>query len=279
MNNLARQEWLNIYQPGLFFTGLNPRWQKYTFLPAGINVMYSAAGFWDKDRQEWRRGKFQRHYGLRWLDLGGFTLLNKFGDYPFSVVNSANLIARLAPHFYGTMDYPCEPEISRSLGLMSNEQRIVATVANAAELAEWEAQLPGQMVPVIQGYALNEYLYCLKLYQEAGLIRDYMAVGSMCRRISNEELGNLIPAIYYAAQAAGCTRLHFFGLKLSPDLEPYANMIYSRDSSVALDSYSPTLRARRGGRRFPRGQQEKREAFEDFLLRLDRLELNYVLAG
>ena len=149
---LARQEWLSIYRPALFFVGLNPRWQMYKFLPDGINIMFSAAGFWNNDTGEWRRNtKFKRTFGKTFLDSGGFTLLNQYIDYPFSTINLANLIARLRPHFYVPKDYPCEPEISRSLGLMSNAERIKATVKNAVELAEWERQLPGQMVPVIQG--------------------------------------------------------------------------------------------------------------------------------
>jgi hypothetical protein len=273
---LARQEWESIYRPNLFFVGLNPRWQMYKFLPPGINVMFSAAGFFDGEKREWRRGaKFKWSFGFRWLDCGGFTMMNKFNDYPFSVVNYANLVARLRPHFYATMDYPCEPEISRSLGLLSNEQRIAATVANAVELAEWESQLPGQMVPVIQGYTIDEYLECLCQYQEAGMVRDYMAVGSMCRRISNEELGNLIPALYYAAQKVGCTKLHYFGLKLSPAVQRYADMIWSRDSAAILDDYDKSLRADREGRRWPKGQQEKKIVFNAFLGRLEELGLNY----
>lgn len=263
-------------RPHLFFVGLNPRWQMYKFLPRGINVMFSAYGFWDNENQKWRRGKkFKSTFGLKWLDCGGFTMLNRFEDYPFSIVNYANLIARLRPHYYATMDYPCEPEISRSLGLMSNAERIKATVNNAVELAEWESHLPGQMVPVIQGYAIDEYLECLHLHKEAGTVRDYMAVGSMCRRISNKELGNLIPSLYYAAQKVGCTKLHYFGLKLSPAVQVYADMIWSRDSAAILDDYDKDLRQTRNGRRFPRGQREKKAAFNIFLSRLEELGLNY----
>lgn len=258
------------------YIGLNPRWQMYKFLPAGINIMFSAAGFWD-GFDNWRRPikRFPRLAGARFLDCGGFTLLNRYGEYPFSVVNYANLIVALRPDKYATMDYPCEPEISRSLDLMTNTERIAATVANALALAEWERQLPGQMVPVIQGYTLDEYQYCIDLYRRAGLIRDYMAVGSMCRRISTPELNDLIPGIYQAARRAGCQRLHFFGLKLSPDLIPLGCYIHSRDSAVALDDYDDELRQQRDGRRYPRGQREKQAVFEAFLGRLDQLELQY----
>ena len=158
---------------------------------------------------------------------------------------------------------------------MSNRERIRATVENALRLAEWESQLPGRLVPVIQGYELEEYEYCIRLYRQAGMIREYMAVGSMCRRISTEEIRRLIPGIYRAARQAGCERLHFFGLKLSPDLIPLGKYIWSRDSAVALDAYDAELRKRRGGRRWPRGQAEKRTALSAFLRRLDDLGLRY----
>lgn len=273
---LARQIYLSIFRPNLFFVGLNPRWGLYKFLPHGLNVMYSAAGFWDHLNGKWRRDKFKSSFGLRWLDCGGFTMLNKFGDYPFSIVNLANLIIRTKPHFYAPNDYPCEPEITRSLGLMTNTQRIEATVRNTIEMAEYENQLPGQMVPVIQGYTLSEYLYCLQLHAEAGTIRDYMAVGSMCRRISNDELSNLIPGIYRAAQKVGCAKLHFFGLKLSKHVQVYNEFIWSRDSAVSLMNNDSTLQQKWRGRRFPRGQKEKKEAFMYFLQRLEELNLNYV---
>lgn len=272
---LARQEYLSIFRPSLFYIGLNPRWQLYKFLPDGINVMYSAGGFWDEKMKQWRRQSYQKRFGLTWLDSGGYTLLNKYGDYPFSVINYANLVAKLRPNYYATMDYPCEPEISRNLGLMSNRDRIQATVKNAITLADWQSQIPGQMVPVIQGYELEEYLYCLDLYDKAGLISDYMAVGSMCRRISDEQLGELIPGIYYAAQKLGCYKLHFFGLKLSQSLELYTDMIYSRDSAVILDNYDKGLRDKMAGRRWPRGQAEKKMVFKSFLDRLDKLGLSY----
>lgn len=106
----VRREWLEQYRFNLFFVGLNPRWQMYRFLPPGINVMYSAAGFWDDEKNEWRRGiKFKRFFGRRFLDCGGYLMLLKYGYYPFSVVNYANLVAYLRPNYYATMDYACEP--------------------------------------------------------------------------------------------------------------------------------------------------------------------------
>lgn len=259
----------------LFYLGLNPRYQWFRWLPAGINVMYSAAGFWDGRR--WRRGKWLSQAGRRWLDCGGYTMLNKHGDYPFSIDNYLNLVAHLRPNYYATMDYPCEPDISRNLGLMTNEQRIEATVDNAKKtLARATLVGSGQVVPIIQGYTLDEYCHCLDLHQAARTIRPYMAVGSMCRRIDDDELERLIIGIRQHSYSIGVERLHFFGLKLTPKLDDLSQYIYSRDSAVAYDDYDSELRQARNGRRWPRGQKEKRQSVESFLNRVADLGLNYV---
>lgn len=270
----------------LFYIGLNPRWQMYRFLPDGLNMMFSAAGFWDEAERTWRRKRFPRKAGLKFLDSGGFTALNKWGDYPFTPLEMSVLAARLQPEYYASMDYPCEPEISRESELDTNRARIEATVANAATMMGIEPMVRGlfgegpQLVPVIQGYSLDEYRYCIDRHHRAGTIRPYMAVGSMCRRISSPEPHRLVPGIYEYARAAGVERLHFFGLKLSPDLADLEGYIYSRDSAVALDSYNAELRAKRGGRRWPRGQAEKQEAFEAFLTRIGEFLGDYpILAG
>lgn len=254
----------------VFYVGLNPRWQMYKFLPRGLNVMYSAAGFWNDGR--WRRKRFPRGSGLRFLDCGGFTMLNRCGTYPFTTVNFMNLVAFLRPDYYVPLDYPCEPGISRQLGLMTNEQRIEKTVENAVEMVHWEGHVGGRMLPVIQGYTLGEYKRCIDLHVQAGTMRDYMAVGSMCRRIEDSELHKLIVGI---SEYVGVSKLHFFGLKLSSALCDVQHLIYSQDSAVALDAYSADARRLRGGRRWPRGQREKEVAFLSFLARLDGLGLRW----
>lgn len=263
------------YPPaGSFFVGLNPRWQWFRWLPQGLNVMYSAAGFWDPDRRDWRRkNRFFPWSGLRWLDCGGFTALARWGEYLWTTAAYCCLVALLRPDWWAAEDYPCEPDISRRAQLATNRQRIDATVARARAAAHWEDQVPGVMVPVIQGYTLDEYRYCLDRYHSAGLIRPYMAVGSVCRRLSDEELHTLIPGIAAAAAAAGCQRLHWFGLKLSPGLADLAHHLHSRDSSAVYDAYHPDRRV--VGGRWPRGQGEKRQRFADFFSRLDDLELSY----
>ena len=258
------------------FTGINPRWQMFSWLPDGLHVMYSAGGAWDNRQKQWRKMSFPKTSGMRWLDCGGFTLLNKYGDYPFSVAAYANLVAATAPAFYATMDYPCEPEINRTMHLQDNRQRIQATVDMAAELMSMESMIgTGTAVPVIQGFALDEYLRCIDLYHQRGLIRPYMAVGSMCKRSNDAEILDLLPPIYEAATAAGVKRLHLFGLKLSLLLKPLHDMIWSRDSAAVLFAPDAATKRRWGGRRWAKGQEEKRYAFEYFWKNAEQLGLLY----
>lgn len=189
-------------------------------------------------------------------------MLNRYGDYPFSMGAYANIIAYLRPDYYASMDYPCEPEITRSLALTSNLERIRATVANARMMADdYEAMLPGvEMVPVIQGWTLDEYKTSIDLYGRSGMIRPYMAVGSMCTRSNDRELERIIPSLHDYASQAGVKHLHFFGLKMSPVTIDLSGYIYSRDSAAVLFANNAETKRRWGGR-FPRTQEQKKEAF------------------
>lgn len=255
----------------LLFLGLNPRYQWFKWLPRSTNIMYSAAGFWRDDEKDWRINNGWLHIaGLKWLDCGGYMLLNKYDDYPFSTGSYMNFVARLKPHWYATMDYPCEPDP------VANVEKIRGTVANAKAILDDEAMLPGPIpVPVIQGYTLDEYMYCLDMHYHAGTIRPYMAVGSLVRKISDGELADLITKIHKRATELGVKRLHFFGLKLAPALVPLSDLIFSRDSAVIYDSYDKELKAKRDGRRWPKGQAEKREAVESFLKAASNMGLSY----
>jgi hypothetical protein len=247
----------------IFYLGLNPRYERFAWLPRTLNVMFSAGGFWTGTT--WRRDRFWTR-GLRFLDSGGFTLLNKYGEYPFTIANYLNLVAILTPNYYASMDYPCEPDISRTLSHLTNEQRIRATVENARIMADRSPLVDSTLVPIIQGFTLDEYKHCIDLHHRHNTIRPYMAVGSMCRRLSTADLHSLIPSIAEYALQAGCTRLHWFGLKLNPALTDLARHIHSRDSAAKFFT--------NGATRFPRGQQAKRLAIETFLSKVAAVGLH-----
>lgn len=157
---------------------------------------------------------------------------------------------------------------------MSNTERIEHTVNNARLISEWEGHVKSRIMFVIQGYSFDEYIYCLDLYKRAGLIRPIMAVGSMCRRNQDNIIRGLIERFEDVKNDYGIVGFHYFGLKFSKNLADINNRIYSRDSAVALDSYSAQERANRNGRRWPQGQKEKEVAFFSFLERIKSAGMN-----
>lgn len=272
------QQWLRELGGimSIFFVGLNPRWQLFPWLPDGLHIMYSVAGAWEAwANNQTRARKFPTNSGLRWLDCGGFTMLNKYEDYPFGIDWYLNFVAQVQPDYYATMDYPCEPDISRGM-VKTNRERIEATVANAVRVLEMGDMVqPATAVPVIQGYSLDEYLLCLDLHQQAGTIRPYMAVGSMCNRSNDAELETLVPAIHEAAVAHGVHRLHWFGLKLSSATFGLQEYIYSRDSAATYYAPTEAVKAAWGGNRWAKTPAQKRQAYEILFDRAHEAELVY----
>ena len=221
-------------------------------IPSAESVMLSACGLWRGDR-------FRRK-GLAWsdwvLDSGGFVALNRLGGYPFGPDQYLELIKERRPTWAASMDFPCEPEISRET-LMSNEERIDATVDMAVYLCNRDSRV----VPVLQGYTLSEYESCwAKLSRLISVKR--LAIGSLCKRQSSPEIDSL---------AAGLTHLlpdipiHGFGLKLRALTYPHVWRVFSSIDTNAWEYWA------RGRRRngIPTSDQQ---AWQAYALKVSRLQ-------
>jgi hypothetical protein len=170
-----------------------------------INVMYSAFWFWKNGKF---RGKprFPKTMQKLFLDSGGYQAFTKFGSYPFTVEDYARYISEVSPNFAATMDFPCEPQLS--LGTV--EERIQKTVLNAKELAKLAEN--EELVMVLQGYRIDDYLSCINLYEKEDLSLDHVAIGSLCRRKSNKEIYGILNAI---RKVLPNSKIHGFGLSLT----------------------------------------------------------------
>lgn len=246
------------------------------------NILVSAGSLWWAKRMKFVRRRIPKCRKF-FLDSGGFSLLNKYGDYPFSIEDYVNLIKHYRPHYAAIMDYPCEPDINR-LNLLgkdfgriqlkeyiSNKERIEQTIMHTIEILKYEKELaPTQIIPVIQGYTLQEYKYCIDRMCELGIFDrcKYVAVGSMCRRINNKELRKYIVAITdYVWTTHPDIRFHFFGLKLNA-LKDYvcATRIYSCDSA-AWDLLPSSVDPKR---KYPVGE-EKYQCFLEYMKKIDNI--------
>jgi hypothetical protein len=181
------------------------------------------------------------------LDSGGFTELASYGtwehgptpaQYASRVRRYAATVGRLV--WAAPQDWMCEPFITAKTGLTVTEHQ-TRTVANYLELRALAPEVP--WVPVLQGWTVDDYLYCVQAYAAAGV--DLPAVplvglGSVCRRQATGQAEAIIDALH----AEGITRLHGFGVKVL-GLRRYGHKLASADSLAW--SYA----ARRAGRPLP----------------------------
>lgn len=153
--------------------------------------------------------EYLQGFGELFLDSGAFGSAFWDGGYTYSCANYLDLVERVQPDWWATMDYPCEPSIRYGGGNLTTAQRISRTVENTAWLAEHD--LAG-FVPVIQGWEITDYLHCADLLEAAGLLRPVMGVGSICRRGSQ---ANVVAILRALRARLPDVRFHAFGAKLA----------------------------------------------------------------
>lgn len=149
-----------------------------------------------------------------WADCGGFYFANKYQDYPFTRREFLFWLYGMRPAYAAPMDYPCEEEIAPDEAAVRLRQE--ATTRNALALmghvGTWK------WVPTIQGRTLEQYVQHARDYQAVGLVRPYMAIGSLCRRTAYTEIESIVATL--AAELPG-VRFHLFGVKLAILSSPY----------------------------------------------------------
>lgn len=171
-------------------------------------ILISASVLWSR-----KRGCFIKFNPPKsdelFLDPGGFGFHRRNSDYPFTLAQYAELAERLGATSVATLDYPCEPKVNREIH-RTNLDRIARSVEWAERGRKEQPQLP--WVPVIQGYTPAEYLRCIDLYEEKGLIRPYMAIGSLCSRVRRDSTWEVVRVIRRRLTGV---RLHGFGVSLT----------------------------------------------------------------
>lgn len=154
------------------------------------------------------------------LDSGGFTEIFRFGKYTFTSQEYLDYISTHQIDHFATMDYPCEPVVLAKTG-MSIKEHIVLTVESNLELMDHP-----KVVPVIQGYKVDDYLLCCDLIKDYGCQKPFMAVGTLCKRTKVADALAILGAIKGEFPNSD---LHAFGLKKN-FLPKVKDLIYSSDS-------------------------------------------------
>lgn len=204
----------------------------------------------------------------RWFrDSGGFTELQMFGEWTvdaerFAAEAEADAADVGNMEYCAPRDWMCEPIIinggwanglyfvGTKLSVQEHQRR---TVADYLDLRSRAPLLP--WVPVIQGWTMDDYLHCVKMYDRAGVALASLprvGVGTICRRQGTDEGA----AILARLEAEGL-RLHAFGLKGTgiPNVAPFLASSDSLAWSLAARKDAPLIECRREMERTGKGHK------------------------
>lgn len=174
------------------------------------------------------------------LDSGGFSEMSMYGEwrttpaaYVAAVERYDGQIGQLK--WAAPQDWMCEPFMLAKTGLTvaEHQQRTVANFLDLRELwGQRQAAIPPDrrrpcpFIPVLQGWAIDDYWRCADLYDRSGVhLAEYLLVGlgSICRRQATGEIGLIVRSL------GQTLRLHGFGCKTA-GLARYGRWLASADS-------------------------------------------------
>jgi len=147
----------------------------------------------------------------------------KEGSRPrLSLEEYAKIISFHEPPLAWTYDYPCEPSITAKFRYSPSESQDM-TNKNTAILRDSYGLR--NVMSVVQGWELNDYLENIDKIKSAGLLTERLGIGSICRRGQTKEITRIIKAIHN--NVPDWVRLHGFGVKIS---------VLKTESKFLLDS-------------------------------------------
>jgi len=112
-----------------------------------------------------------------------------------------------------TMDIPCDTRPHESIQKMPNRWKIEKTVENTIKILDMVDD-PRRIIAVVQGYTVEEYLYCCDLMKQHGIVTARTGVGSLCVRKYDGSTVRDVAEILSSIKRAlpGWVRLHAFGI-------------------------------------------------------------------
>lgn len=200
----------------------------------GLHQPHDARHFWSccisVNRLRGRRSRVVCPNVL--IDSGAFTELDGHGAYRSTPAVYAAELRRLVDNGIVrakaavAQDYMCEPRMLARTGLsIAEHQRLTVERYDAL----MDAGPPCTILPVIQGYATEDYLRCIDLYGQRLKYGAWVGVGSVCKRNANpQDIANVLLAV---AAARPDLKLHGFGVKLTAfGHKDVRRLLYSADS-------------------------------------------------
>lgn len=171
--------------------------------------------------------RLPRAVGPLIIDSAGYSQLHIHGEWrinPMRYAYDVRVLQREVGNltWASPQDWMCEPWVLQKTGLSVAEHQ-TRTIASVITLRSFAPEVP--WIPVLQGWAPEDYLRHRDAYEAAGVHLErepVVGVGSVCRRGHTDEIRTL------ARELAGL-RLHGFGVKTRA-VETAARFFHSTDS-------------------------------------------------
>jgi len=197
------------------------------------------------------KGRKRKFTDQPWImDSGAFTTIARHGGYPEPPAAYAEHIRRwAAPNLVAAVaqDFMCEEFMLAKTGLtLADHQRL--TIERYDELRR-EDTAGVLIMPVLQGYAPDDYARHALAYGDRLALGAYVGVGSVCKR--NSRPAAIVAVLEAIKHARPDLRLHGFGLKTTS-----LAVKEIHDHLESADSMAWSFAARRQGR----NQNDWREA-------------------
>lgn len=209
VHKFSTNEPLSLAALGGFYYTLTPDLMRvdlwsHTEVPA-VPVLVAASACWDG--RALRAYPWPRTATARFCDSGGFVFGRKHGGFPFDADEYAAWLELMQPDVAACLDLPCETQIAGDDAEVARRQ--AWTLEAAADLMARPA--PWRWLPMLQGRELRHYIEHARAYKAADLVREYMGIGSLCRRSSIREIRAIVATL--ADELPG-VRFHLFGVAL-----------------------------------------------------------------
>ena len=219
------------------------------------------------------------------LDSGAYSVILKYGRYPYTARDYALGTLLWNPDIAWTMDFPCESSV-RAKGQYTPTQAQILTIDKHTELEnEFENLLSGPQYEylevkieprhrygmVVQGWDLDDYLRNIDVIREHGLLTERLGIGSVCRRGKTQEVSRIIREIQ--RNVPGWVKLHGFGIKTDVLSTDARYSLYSADSMSWAYSWYGWTRNERTKEKKINGLRRYIDAIEP-LLRAPEITLN-----
>lgn len=185
------------------------------------------------------------------VDSGAFTELFIHGHYRHGVEQYAAELFRL--YSAGVVqiaaavaqDYMCEPFILAKTGLTIEEHQRLTIQRYDDLVAELErlfgGEIPFHVMPVLQGFAPQDYVNHIRMYGDRLKPGMWVGVGSVCKRQGDPR--SIIAVLQAIASERPDLELHGFGVKKTALMHPGV-----RELLATADSMAWSFAARKQGR-------------------------------